>query len=368
MLRLVHCADVHLETSFADVRGGAARRAALADAFVRIVDEACAREADALLIGGDLYESERAGPQTARFLCEQFGRFGRPVFVAPGNHDAWSPRALLARAELPPNVRIFDEAAWRAYPLADDVTLYGFGHTPVEPGRPFAGVRFDRDGVRIALVHASDEERCPPNKRATAPFTGAEVLASGATVALLGHYHGGYAVGRGDASVLFAYPGSPEPIRFGERGAHGALAVTIDGGQVAIAALETARTRLLECVCDLGGASSEHALLERATSALEGCGRDDYVRLRLTGTVLPGTRVDAELLRERFGGGLGALEIADESVVADYAGLALEPTVRGRVVADLLTLAEGADGARAADAERALRYAVAAFEGTPLVP
>ena len=67
-LRIVHCADVHLETVFPETRGGAARRHALADAFVRIVDEALARDADVLTIGGDLYEAERAGPQTARFL------------------------------------------------------------------------------------------------------------------------------------------------------------------------------------------------------------------------------------------------------------------------------------------------------------
>ena len=79
MLRIVHCSDVHLETVFADTRGGGARRRALAAAFERIVDEALARDADVLTVGGDLYEAERAGPQTRRFLFEQFARFGRPV-------------------------------------------------------------------------------------------------------------------------------------------------------------------------------------------------------------------------------------------------------------------------------------------------
>ena len=35
---IVHAADVHLETVFPEVRGGSTRRAALADAFERIVD------------------------------------------------------------------------------------------------------------------------------------------------------------------------------------------------------------------------------------------------------------------------------------------------------------------------------------------
>lgn len=367
MFTLVHCADVHLETSFPDARGGAARRAALADAFVRIVDEALRRKADALLIGGDLYESERARTQTMRFLCEQFARFGRPVFVAPGNHDPWSPSALLARGDLPSNVRVFDEAAWRAYPLGEAATLYGFGHTPAEPGRPFAGARFDRSGVRIALVHGSDEERCPPNKRATAPFRPDEIAASGATVALCGHYHGGYAVARRDGTPLLVYPGSPEPIKFGERGTHGATIVTIDGTIVTLEPYETSQTRLVELTCDLSGATNEHAVFGRVETSLDGCGSRDYVRLRLIGLVAPQTRVEADLVAERFGAQLGALEIEDASVACDYEALAREPTVRGRVVADLLTLARE-DGTRADEAERALRYAVAAFDGTALVP
>jgi DNA repair exonuclease SbcCD nuclease subunit len=113
-----------LETVFPDVRGGSARRAALADAFERAVDLAIARKADALTIGGDLYEAERAGPQTARFLFAAFARFGKPVFIAPGNHDPNTARAIYARDDLPRNVHVFADASWSAVPLSDDLTLY----------------------------------------------------------------------------------------------------------------------------------------------------------------------------------------------------------------------------------------------------
>jgi DNA repair exonuclease SbcCD nuclease subunit len=364
---IVHCADVHLETTFPELRGGAQRRAALADALERIVDAALQRKADALTVGGDLYEAERAGPQTARFICEQFARFGGPVFVAPGNHDPYSPSAVLSVADLPPNVRVFSEAAWLAVPLRDDLTLYGFAHTPAEPGRPFAGMRFERSGVRLTLVHGSDEERCPPNKRATAPFTAAEVDASGATLLLTGHYHGGYVVARPNGQPVLAYPGSPEPIKFGERGSHGALAVRVDGTRVSVEPLELARTRLLEIDCDVADAASEPAVLAMVERALAGCGPRDYVRLRLCGQPLAGTRVDRTLIAERFGDALGALDVRDETTAYDYETIAREPTVRGRAVSDLLVVAN-AGGERADDARRALRYAVAAFEGGEIAP
>jgi DNA repair exonuclease SbcCD nuclease subunit len=365
---IVHCADVHLETTFPEIRGGAQRRAALADAFVRIVDLALERRADVLTIGGDLYEAERAGPQTARFLAGQFARFGRPVFIAPGNHDPYSASSLVTSRDAPPNVRVFNEPAWLAHDLGEGVTLFGFGHTPAEPGRPFASARFDRPGVRIALVHGSDEERCPPHKRATAPFTAGEVTRAGANLLLTGHYHGGYLVRDEAGKPVFAYPGSPEPIKFGERGAHGALVVRADGERIEVEPVEIARTRLTDVACDLTGASSEPAVLAAVEHALEECGADDYVRLRLTGEPLAGTRVDPALISERFGGALGALDVRDDTVAYDYETIAREPTVRGRAVADLLALARDEDDRAAADARRALRYCVAAFEGTQIEP
>jgi DNA repair exonuclease SbcCD nuclease subunit len=358
-LRIVHCADVHLETVFPDTRGGAARRHALAAAFSRIVDEALARDADVLTIGGDLYESERAGPQTARFIFEQLARFGKPVFVAPGNHDPYAPSAIFARADVPENVKVFNEAAWRAYPLAPNVTLFGFGHTPAEPGRPFARARFDRGGVQIALAHGSDEQRCPPNKRATAPFRTDEIAAAGASVLLAGHYHGGYVVREGGRPIL-AYPGSPEPIKFGENDVHGALLVTIDGEHVDIEPFVTARTRLVELTCALDGVTNETGALAALEASLAPYGTNDYVRVRLSGSVELGTRIDTDLMGERFGASLGSLSIVDGTVSHDYAAIAREPTVRGHVVSDLL--ARGEEGAAA------LRYALAAFDGTEIAP
>ncbi len=79
---IVHAADVHLETVFTGVRGGGARRAALANAFERIIDLACERNADILTIGGDLYDSERAGPGTARFLFSALARPNHGTLIA----------------------------------------------------------------------------------------------------------------------------------------------------------------------------------------------------------------------------------------------------------------------------------------------
>ncbi len=61
---------------------------------------------------------------------------------------------------------------------------------------------------------------------------------------------------------MFAYPGSPEPIKFGERGAHGALVVNLlDDGSVALENVGMSRTQLVDVTVSLDDASDEGAVI-----------------------------------------------------------------------------------------------------------
>ncbi|HZU76947.1 MAG TPA: metallophosphoesterase, partial [Dehalococcoidia bacterium] len=94
--RLLHLADLHLDRTFAALgcvpEVARRRRFGLREALRAAGREAVARRCDAVTIGGDLYEHERAGVDTERFLIETFASW-RPVrvFITPGNHDAFMP-------------------------------------------------------------------------------------------------------------------------------------------------------------------------------------------------------------------------------------------------------------------------------------
>ncbi len=68
------------------------------------------------------------------------------------------------------------------------------------------------------------------------------------------------------------------------------------------------------------------------------------------------------MLAERTGGHLGALDIVDRSIAADYAAIARESNVRGLAVAELLAAADAGNE----DARRALALVVAAFDGAEI--
>lgn len=120
-MRFVHVADVHLDTGFrsrsSDVRDRL--RQAARQAFERCVDATLEEQAHALLIAGDLFDSERVSLPTERFLLEQLTRLeqaGIAVVYATGNHDPgrmfqsgriqWPENVIVADGPQPTTARI----------------------------------------------------------------------------------------------------------------------------------------------------------------------------------------------------------------------------------------------------------------------
>ena len=73
-MRIVHAADIHLDSSLAGMAQRQPELEALVrtctrDAFSNLVDAAFANEADALLIAGDLYEAEQRNYETGLYFA-----------------------------------------------------------------------------------------------------------------------------------------------------------------------------------------------------------------------------------------------------------------------------------------------------------
>ncbi len=76
MLRILHVADVHLDTSFYGRDESMRRklRSACQQAFKSAVDVAIEREVHAFLIAGDLFDNDRLSFPTERFILDEMWR------------------------------------------------------------------------------------------------------------------------------------------------------------------------------------------------------------------------------------------------------------------------------------------------------
>ncbi|HXA28181.1 MAG TPA: metallophosphoesterase, partial [Candidatus Angelobacter sp.] len=257
--RILHIADLHLDRAFAGMgcQGDLARRRRLGlrDALRRAGDAALAHKCDALTIGGDLYEHERADLETGRFLAETFASW-QPlrVFVAAGNHDALLPDSLYARMEWPANVHLFRSSVLEPVALCDGLTLWGLSHLdPAWRGDPLAMAPVGRDGgVHLALFHGAEMGSRPDGKSVHGPFSASSIAEVGFAVALSGHYHRR----RLDHEAGLVYPGSPEPLTFDEDGRRGPVLVEIAAdGRVAFEPLPLNAWWTATAACDLTGCS-----------------------------------------------------------------------------------------------------------------
>ena len=179
--RLLHIADLHLDRAFAAAGCHAElarrRRTGLRDALRLAGETAQAERCSAVTIAGDLYEHERSGVDTARFLAATFAAW-RPlrVFIAPGNHDALMPGSLYRRTDWPDNVHVFEEPALAPVELEDGIVLWGLAHRePSWLGNPLDCAPAPSGDVHLALFHGSELGSRPEGKSIHGPLR-AELL------------------------------------------------------------------------------------------------------------------------------------------------------------------------------------------------
>ena len=92
MIRVIHTGDLHLDSPFRGLPAEKARQRreeqrGLLDRLAALCAE---RQADVVLIAGDLFDGDGVYYETTRMLADVFGSMKAKIFIAPGNHDPYS--------------------------------------------------------------------------------------------------------------------------------------------------------------------------------------------------------------------------------------------------------------------------------------
>jgi exonuclease SbcD len=328
-MKLLHFADLHLDAPFAWAAPEAARirRRNRRVALSRILELAAEERCDAILSAGDLFEVDRVRPDTLEFLRSAFAEVALPVYLAPGNHDWLSSASPYHTVHWPANVHIFTEARLQPVTLRDGLTLWGAAHrAPANTPNFFAGFHPDRDGVHIALAHASERTTLPwqeSGKQPHAPFEARELEDAGLSHAFLGHYH----VPR-DAQ-RHTYPGNPDPLEFGELGERGAVLASLSAdGTVLRERRSVAVSEVHDLTVTLTGAAHAEEVADAVVAGLSGLA--GFVRVTLAGEVAPSLELNLGELRQLGGHVDGlVLRIGEVSTTYDMSEIEREASVRG---------------------------------------
>ena len=298
MLKLIHGADFHLDSPFSGLtpEQAALRRGEQRRLLEDLADLAREKEADLVLLSGDLLDSRQVYRETAQALARALGRIPCPVFIAPGNHDCFFARSVYAQDFWPDNVHIFTTPDITGVELpALNCTVYGRAFTqPWQEEAPLADFRAPEDG-RLHLMCLHGEVG---NQSRYAPVPTAHMAASGLDYLALGHIHQ-YSGLQREGDTFWAYPGCPEGRGFDETGEKGVLYVEVDTRHATARLIPLGRRKYEILTADVTGSDP----LTAVRAALPADTKDDIYRIILTGEgEAPDTAALTATLAPRFFG------------------------------------------------------------------
>lgn len=356
MLTFIHAADLHLDSPFRDLSAaqGALRRAEQRELLKNLAALAREREADLVLLSGDLLDGERFTRETGDALITALGQTGCPVFIAPGNHDPLTARSPYVTLSWPENVHIFTEPQIRSVPLRElGCTVHGVAFTAADrEDDPLAGFVAPDDGmIHLMSIHGD------VGGSRHAPISPESLAASGLDYAALGHIHACSGLQKA-GDTFWAYPGCPEGRGFDECGEKGVLAGTVEKGRVTLEFVPLASRRYERLEVSLTGETDPE---RAAREALADHGRD-CCRLIFTGETAAAP--DLAVLERRLSDCCFTLALRDRTTLArDLWARAGEDNLTGRFLQEMRLRLDGANSEEdRALLEQAVRFGLAALE------
>ena len=304
MIRILHAADLHLDSPFAALAPdqAAQRREEQRQLVRRLAEECVRRNCQLLLLAGDLFDSDRVYRETAELLCEVLGSIRTRVFIAPGNHDPWSPVSPYATLPWPENVHIFRSRTVEAVQLEDpELTVYGAAFTGAHTEGLLKEFRAEENGLpQIMVIHGVLGDPASPYN----PIDPEEVRASGLDYLALGHIHKSDLQSIGKTTVV--NPGCPMGRGFDETGPKGAVYAELDEAGCRVTQVPLG-ARMYQ---SLSVSVAEDPLAAVLAALPEDTARDIY-RITLTGSCPP---PDLHALRQALEPRFYALELTDRTL------------------------------------------------------
>ena len=294
-MKLIHCADLHLDSpmeSNLPPEQARERKAEILSTFAKLVRLADEGGVSAILIAGDLFDSNHITKKTEKYILELITSHPNLYFFyLAGNHDRGN--VLRDLEDKPENLCLFEDG-WRSYAFGE-VTITGSERPDVDT------LNLNPDALNIVMMHG--QERAGKAKGSDDTIRFAALKNKHIDYLALGHLHE-YRTAKIDGRCTACYSGCLEGRGFDECGQKGYVLLETVKGKLSHRFVPIARRNLHTVECDISGFSSQLDLESRVTDAVKNTPSSDLVKLVLTGSVPADAQKDllhlGNLLSERF--------------------------------------------------------------------
>lgn len=316
-MKIIHTADLHLDSPLVGVADSAKRRGELLRALSDMSEFANNAAVAAVIVAGDLFDDKFVTSATVKSVAEIISRSNAQWYILRGNHGDYAPYEKLQK--LCSNVHGFGYD-WQKYDIGA-VTIVGreCGENDVDAWKRFS---VDTSRYNILVLHGDVDSDAYGviDKKAIAD--------SGVDYVALGHRHAFAPLKFG--RVKGCYSGVLEARGFDESAETGFVLIDTDKDEIAFRKQHVRKVETITVdVSDVENDIVLEKLIEKRAAEADA---RNYLNVQFVGTLSDDVRllpVAEEVLQNRF----FALRLDDETKPkVDYDALKKEVSLRGEFV------------------------------------
>ena len=265
-MKFIHCADLHIDSkleSGLSQTNARIRREELLSSFLRLAARAEEIGARAVIIAGDLFDSERVSARSRKLVLDVISKHtGVDFLLLTGNHDEGIGDTLNA----PENLKLF----------SSELTAYDYENVRIAGVTEYTDGVFDGafvpEMINIAVLHGENRT----------DFSFDSMKERFIDYLALGHYHS-YSAAPLDSRGIYCYSGCLEGRGFDECGDKGYVLIETDGNSLTHTFVPFAARRVEEINVDM---SEGYTLADQSrifAKGLEGVSRENMVKVNIVG-------------------------------------------------------------------------------------
>lgn len=276
-MKMIHCADIHLGSKMEaklPKEKADERKAEVRASFEKMVQYAKDEEVRAILLAGDVFDSDRPLKKDKAFFYDVVRHNPEIDFLyLRGNHDSMES---YTESDLD-NLKPFG-LEWKSYEYGD-ITVTGIEMAPENALSLYASLQLNPKRKNIVMLHGQTASIAEMDKINLAKLKNRYI-----DYLALGHVHS-YQTGSLDERGIYAYCGCLEGRGFDEIGEKGFVLLDIEN-EIKFCFISNSCRKIEEIQVDVSDTDGIYNACQKAreTARLR-CAKEDMLRLNLTGEI-----------------------------------------------------------------------------------
>ena len=297
-MKIIHCSDIHLnskmESSLSSEKAKQ-RKQELLLTFSKMVDYARSENVKAVIIAGDLFDTESINKSTSEYVLDLIKSNEEIKFIyLCGNHEKSS--FLNYINEVPQNLLTFNDE-WKYYNIGENVVVAGIDITKSNFKTLYSNLKLDKNNTNIVVMHGQASKYFVEDNFEIVNLS--MLKNKNINYLALGHIHS-YFLDKLDDNSYYAYSGCLEGRGFDECGKKGFIELEVLNGQISSKFVPFAKREIVETDVDISNLYTIKEIDNKIAENVKGINPTSLIKVNLVGEIDEDANIDLPFLENNL--------------------------------------------------------------------